>query len=150
MHRIVRCHAAAICPQRLARIRIDIKTWKIAAGDIDPDFVSLLEHIRSRVELDRELVGLALDGPTFEEVHAAEGAEGDDAGDADRFAVIVVTKGQLLSSPPSPEHRGVGEIVDEIVVRLSMLDAGARYHVPIIMSPHAYSLWSSTPRQSDP
>lgn len=35
-------------------------------------------------------------------------------------------------------------IMDEIVVRLSMPDPDGRYHIPLILSPHGYSLWSST------
>ena len=34
-------------------------------------------------------------------------------------------------------------IMDEIVVRFAMPDAGGRYHIPLILSPHGYSLWCS-------
>ncbi len=35
-------------------------------------------------------------------------------------------------------------IMDEIVVRFSMPEANGRYHIPLILSPHGYALWSST------
>ncbi len=35
-------------------------------------------------------------------------------------------------------------IMDEIVVRFAMPDGQGRYHIPLILSPHGYSLWSST------
>ncbi len=37
-------------------------------------------------------------------------------------------------------------IMDEIVVRFAMPDPDGRYHIPVIVSPHGYSLWSSTER----
>lgn len=41
------------------------------------------------------------------------------------------------------QARGV-RIMDEVVVRFAMPDRGGRYHIPLILSPHGYSLWSST------
>jgi 5-hydroxyisourate hydrolase len=35
------------------------------------------------------------------------------------------------------------QIVEEIVIRFSMPDPGARYHIPVIMSPNSYSCWWS-------
>ena len=35
-------------------------------------------------------------------------------------------------------------IIDEIVVRFTMPDPNGHYHIPLILSPHGYSLWSST------
>ncbi len=35
-------------------------------------------------------------------------------------------------------------IVDEIVIRFAMPDPDGHYHIPLILSPHGYSLWSST------
>ncbi len=35
------------------------------------------------------------------------------------------------------------QIINEIVVRLEMPDANARYHFPIIFAPHTYSTWAS-------
>ncbi len=34
-------------------------------------------------------------------------------------------------------------IMDEIVIRFTMPDPEGRYHVPLILSPHGYSLWCS-------
>jgi 5-hydroxyisourate hydrolase-like protein (transthyretin family) len=35
--------------------------------------------------------------------------------------------------------------IDEIVLRFCMPDPDARYHMPLIISPHSYSTWASTP-----
>ena len=35
-------------------------------------------------------------------------------------------------------------IIDEVVLRFTMPDPAGRYHVPLILSPHGYSLWCST------
>ncbi len=35
-------------------------------------------------------------------------------------------------------------IMDEVVIRFTMPDPNGRYHMPLILSPHGYSLWSST------
>jgi 5-hydroxyisourate hydrolase len=35
-------------------------------------------------------------------------------------------------------------IMDEIVLRFAMPDSAGRYHMPLILSPHGYALWSST------
>ncbi len=35
-------------------------------------------------------------------------------------------------------------IMDEVVVRFTMPDPNGRYHIPLILSPHGYSLWCST------
>jgi len=34
-------------------------------------------------------------------------------------------------------------IMNEVVVRFTMPDAQGRYHIPLILSPHGYSLWCS-------
>ena len=46
-------------------------------------------------------------------------------------------KGQLLP-------RDSVQIVEEIVIRFTMLDPEARYHIPVIMSPNSYSCWWSS------
>ncbi len=35
-------------------------------------------------------------------------------------------------------------LMQEVVVRFAMPDPAGRYHIPLILSPHGYSLWSST------
>ncbi len=37
------------------------------------------------------------------------------------------------------------QIVSEIVLRFAMPDPDARYHMPVILSPNGYSMWSSIP-----
>lgn len=47
---------------------------------------------------------------------------------------------------PRIEETHGARIMDEVVVRFAMPDAGGRYHIPLILSPHGYSLWCSTER----
>ena len=37
------------------------------------------------------------------------------------------------------------EIISEVVLRFSMPNKNARYHMPVILSPNSYSIWSSQP-----
>lgn len=37
------------------------------------------------------------------------------------------------------------QLIDEIVLRFQMPDPDARYHMPVILSPNSYSIWSSIP-----
>ncbi len=37
------------------------------------------------------------------------------------------------------------QIISEVVLRFSMPNKNARYHMPVILSPHSYSTWSSQP-----
>ena len=46
-------------------------------------------------------------------------------------------KGQVLPSDSV-------QILEEIVIRFTMPDPEARYHIPVIMSPNSYSCWWSS------
>ena len=46
-------------------------------------------------------------------------------------------KGQVLPSDSI-------QILEEIVIRFTMPDPEARYHIPVIMSPNSYSCWWSS------
>ncbi|MGB7298586.1 MAG: hydroxyisourate hydrolase [Burkholderiaceae bacterium] len=35
------------------------------------------------------------------------------------------------------------QIMQSVVVRIAMTEAGKRYHIPIMASPHSYSIWWS-------
>ena len=37
------------------------------------------------------------------------------------------------------------QIISEVVLRFSMPNKNARYHMPVILSPNSYSIWSSQP-----
>ena len=39
----------------------------------------------------------------------------------------------------APDHDR--RLVKEVVVRLQMPDPDARYHMPVVLSPHAYTVW---------
>jgi len=36
-----------------------------------------------------------------------------------------------------------GQIMDSVVVRISLPDPDARYHIPVVLSPHSYTVWWS-------
>lgn len=40
-------------------------------------------------------------------------------------------------------------VASQIAIRLKLRDAKARYHVPLIISPHSFSIWVSLPEASD-
>jgi 5-hydroxyisourate hydrolase-like protein (transthyretin family) len=40
--------------------------------------------------------------------------------------------------------RKTPQIMTEVVVRFQMPDPGARYHIPVILSPNSYSVWWSS------
>jgi 5-hydroxyisourate hydrolase len=35
------------------------------------------------------------------------------------------------------------QIMDQVVIRITMPDPEARYHIPVLLSPHSYSVWWS-------
>ena len=37
-----------------------------------------------------------------------------------------------------------GQIMDTVLVRISLPDPVARYHVPVVLSPHRYTVWLSS------
>ena len=45
----------------------------------------------------------------------------------------------------SRDHDSQPLVADQIAIRLVMRDPNARYHVPLILSPHSWSLWVSQP-----
>jgi hypothetical protein len=49
-----RIHPTPIVVERFARVRVHIKSRKIAAGDVDPDAVALFEDVGRWVQSDRE------------------------------------------------------------------------------------------------
>ncbi len=55
---------------------------------------------------------------------------------------LVFQTGAYWQGRVEPTHGA--RIMPEIVVRFTMPDPAGRYHIPLILSPHGYSLWSST------
>lgn len=62
----------------------------------------------------------------------------------DRYELVFLPKDYWESRGMKPDH-----LMDEIVLRFTMPDPEARYHMPIILSPHGYSMWQSVPEQMD-
>ena len=55
-----------------------------------------------------------------------------------RYDLVIHTGEYWASRMPASE-----QIIDPIVLRFAMADANARYHMPVIISPHGYSTWKS-------
>ncbi len=60
----------------------------------------------------------------------------------DKFELIFDTGIYWNSFGLSASHN---QIISEVVLRFSMPNKNARYHMPVILSPNSYSTWSSQP-----
>jgi 5-hydroxyisourate hydrolase len=49
----------------------------------------------------------------------------------------------VFETAPYWKERGTAQSIPEIVLRFKMLDPAGKYHMPIILSPHGYSMWSA-------
>lgn len=58
----------------------------------------------------------------------------------DLYELTFLTREYWLEKEISSEH-----LIEEVVLRFKMPDPYARYHMPIILSPHGYSAWKSIP-----
>jgi len=56
------------------------------------------------------------------------------------YELVFHSKAYLKSTGITEEP---GQIMETIVVRLSLMDADENYHVPIMLAPHSYSVWWS-------
>jgi 5-hydroxyisourate hydrolase len=55
---------------------------------------------------------------------------------------LVIASGAYFQQQSLPRDKA--QILEEIVIRFSMPDPVARYHIPVIMSPNSYSCWWSS------
>jgi 5-hydroxyisourate hydrolase len=55
---------------------------------------------------------------------------------------MVVQTGQYFTTQALPQP--ARQIVKEVVVRFSMPDANASYHVPLMIAPNSHSVWWSS------
>ena len=60
----------------------------------------------------------------------------------DRFELIFETGEYWNSLGLSSSDN---QIISEVVLRFSMPNKNARYHMPVILSPNSYSTWASQP-----
>lgn len=90
------------------------------------------------------LVNLATGGTVFDAVTDEGGRLSQDIGDPDAAAVyeLVFRTGPYWDGRTQAAHGA--RVMDEVVVRFAMPDPGGRYHIPVILSPHATSYWCST------
>ncbi len=49
----------AVVIERLAGVGVYVETWKVAAGDIEPDAMAALKHESRGMHLDCEFVGFS-------------------------------------------------------------------------------------------
>ena len=61
---------------------------------------------------------------------------------SDAIYEMVINSGTYFDVREIP-HNGM-KIMSDIVIRFSMPDISANYHIPVIMSPNSYSCWLSS------
>lgn len=93
------------------------------------------------------LINLATGAVLFDTEMDAGGRLSEDvdltgANPADRYE-ITFAAGAYWAARSLP--RDGAQTMEEIVIRFAMPDPKARYHIPLILSPNAYSTWWSTP-----
>ena len=97
-------------------------------------------------EVTVTLIQIAADGErsiVFEEKSDQGGRfQQDVAVVTDAGYEMVIASGAYFSGREIPVTGT--QILHEIVIRFSMPDPDARYHIPVIMSPNSYSCWWSS------
>ena len=53
---------------------------------------------------------------------------------------LIFHTGEYFKGLDLPEHE---QIMKVVVVRMTLADEQARYHVPLVLSPHSYTIWWS-------
>ena len=61
--------------------------------------------------------------------------------DTDARFELVFKTGDYFAAQPIPVTGT--QIIEEVVIRLSMPDPDGRYHIPLILAPNGYSVWWS-------
>lgn len=72
-------------------------------------------------------------GRILVEVDVAEGEERP-------FELVFHTAAYFAAQPNMPEAR---QIMNEVVVRFVIPDANSKIHIPLVLSPHSYTIWWS-------
>ena len=57
-----------------------------------------------------------------------------------QYELIFHTAAYWAAQPATPEAR---QIIDEVVVRFTIPAPDEKIHIPLVLSPHSYSLWWS-------
>ena len=65
-----------------------------------------------------------------------------DAVDASAQYEMVLKTGDYFAAQSLPKP-GM-QVVQDVVIRFAMPDPEARYHIPLMLSPHSYSVWWSS------
>jgi len=78
----------------------------------------------------------------FDETASAEGRISEEVDVSDSSTVELVFQAAEYFAGIGAPDSGV-QIMPEVVARLSLPDATAKYHIPIMLSPHSYSIWWS-------
>ena len=78
----------------------------------------------------------------FDVVAIAEGRIAEEVEVPDSSSVeLIFQSAEYFANNGTPDNGT--QIMPQVVVRLSLTDATAKYHVPIMLSPHSYSIWWS-------
>jgi 5-hydroxyisourate hydrolase len=63
-----------------------------------------------------------------------------DEGDNGQYELVFHTAVYFAAQPQMPE---AGQIMDQVVVRIRVPDVNGRIHIPLVLSPHSYTIWWS-------
>ncbi len=78
----------------------------------------------------------------FDVVASGEGRIAEEIKVADSSSVELVFQSAEYFSSRGMSEQGI-QIMPEVVVRLALPDSSAKYHIPVMLSPHSYSIWWS-------
>ena len=78
----------------------------------------------------------------FDVSASAEGRIAEEVEVPDSSIVELIFQSAEYFSNTGMRDDGI-QIMPQVVVRLTLPDATAKYHVPIMLSPHSYSIWWS-------
>ncbi len=74
-----------------------------------------------------------------EEGRIAETIDIDNSNSTEQYELVFHTADYF----PSPAM-GSRQVMDLVVVRLTLDNPEARYHIPLVLSPHSYTIWWSS------
>ncbi len=75
-----------------------------------------------------------------EEGRIAVPVEIDDADDSARYELVFHSAAYFDAQPATPKAR---QIMDVVVVRIAIPEPDGKVHIPVVLSPHSYTIWWS-------
>ena len=83
---------------------------------------------------------LLFDKKANEQGRIQEAIDISNTGESNEIELVFAAAEYFKSLTQSDTH---GQIMDTVVIRLTLNDSEGSYHVPVMLSPHSYSVWWS-------